>query len=361
MAILLFTGFPGFLGRELLPRVLARRPEAEARCIVQSKFAPQAKVALEDLEGRSPHTAGRVRLIEGDICRGGLGIDAGPFLGEVIEIHHLAAIYDLSVRRELGMAVNLEGTKNVLDLAERCPNLSQLHYVSTCYVSGRHPGLFTEEDLEKGQAFNNFYEETKYLAEVEVRARMRGGLRATIYRPAITVGDAATGVTQKYDGPYFAIRWIMRQPGPLSVMPVVGDLTAQINVVPRDFVVSAIAHLGGLSGSAGRTYQLADPAPLSAREMLVQIGHALGKRLLLLRLPVGLAKLAIDRIPGVYPLLRIPSPLIDYFVHPTRYDTKNAVEGLSGSGIACPPFSAYVDHLVTFVRAHQEVGSAPMA
>ena len=48
-------------------------------------------------------------------------------------------------------------------------------------------------------------------ARVEVRERMRDGLPATIYRPAIVVGDSRTGVTQKYDGPYYVIRWLLRQ------------------------------------------------------------------------------------------------------------------------------------------------------
>ena len=33
---------------------------------------------------------------------------------------------------------------------------------------------------------------------------------------------------------------------------------------------------------------------------------------------------------------------------------------LVGSGIAVPPFAAYVDRLVAFVRAHPEIGSAAM-
>jgi thioester reductase-like protein len=361
MSILLFTGFPGFLGKELLPRVLGRRRGAEAVCLVQEKFAAQARDAVEALARAQPHTAGRIRLVTGDITRSDLGIDAGALVREVVEIHHLAAIYDMGVARQLALRVNVDGTRHVLDLAERCPALERLHYVSTCYVSGRHPGLFTEDDLEKGQKFNNHYEETKHLAEVDVRERMRGGMPATIYRPAITVGDAATGVTQKYDGPYFAVQWLIRQPGPVAIMPVVGDLTAQVNVVPRDFVVDAIAHLSGLPGSKGKTYQLADPAPPPAREMLQVLGRALKKRVLCLRFPVGLAKFSIEKVPGVYPLLRIPSPLVDYFVHPTRYDTRNASADLAGSGIRCPPFAAYAGALVAFVREHPGVGSAPMA
>ncbi|HVO19812.1 MAG TPA: SDR family oxidoreductase [Anaeromyxobacter sp.] len=361
MSTLLVTGFPGFLGRELLPRLLGRRPEAHAVCLVQEKFAAAAREAAAVVERNHPQAAGRVRLVAGDITTAGLGAGDALEKGEVVEIHHLAAIYDLGVSAELGQLVNVEGTRHVLELAEQCPRLERLHYMSTCYVSGRHPGVFGEDDLEKGQAFNNHYEETKHRAEVEVRSRMRGGLPATIYRPAITVGDAATGVTQKYDGPYFAIQWLVRQPGPLAVMPVVGDLTAEVNVVPRDFVVDAIAHLSGLPRSRGRTYQLADPAPLSVRALLELLGRALGKRLLRVPLTVGLAKWSIERVPGVYRLLRIPSPMVDYFVQPTHYDTRNAQADLAGAGIACPPLASYVDRLVAFVRQNPGVGAAPMA
>lgn len=361
MPTLFFTGFPGFLGRELLPRVLERRREAEAVCLVQEKLAPAARAAVEELARAHPHAAGRVRLVTGDITRSDLGLDPGSLPREIVEIHHLAAVNDLGVARELALRVNVDGTRHVLDLAGRCPRLERLHYVSTCYVSGRHPGVFLEDDLEKGQGFHNDYEETKYLAEVDVRERMRDGLPATIYRPATTVGDSVTGVTQKYDGPYFAIQWLVRQPGPVAFMPVVGNLRAQVNVVPRDFVVDAIAHLSSLPRSKGRTYQLADPAALTARELFEVLGRALGKRIVRVPLAVGIAKAAIRSVPGVHQLLRIPAPLVDYLVHPARYDTRNALADLDGTGIACPSFASYAAALVSFVRRNPGVGSAPMA
>jgi hypothetical protein len=95
--------------------------------------------------------------------------------------------------------------------------------------------------------------------------------------------------------------------------------------------------------------------------MLDEVSRATGKRLVKIPLPTALAKAAIRHVPGVYPLLRIPADAIDYFVHPTRYDSRNTVNDLAGSGISCPPFTAYVDRLVSFVRAHPEFGSAAMA
>jgi len=248
----------------------------------------------------------------------------------------------------------------VLDFARSCPALQRLHYVSTCYVSGRLPGTFGEGDLLRGQSFNNFYEETKFLAEVDVQEQMRAGLPVTIYRPAIVVGDSQTGVTQKFDGPYFVIQWILRQPK-LALVPVVGKTTAtHLNVVPRNFVVQAIAHLSTRDDTANQVFQLADPEPLTVDEMLTVLGAASGRRLVRIPLPVGLAKASIRHVPGVYPLLRIPASAIDYFVHPTTYATTNAQAALQGSGISVPPFASYASRLVEFARQHPEIGSSPM-
>ena len=222
-------------------------------------------------------------------------------------------------------------------------------------------GAFSEDDLEKGQAFNNFYEETKYLAEVEVRSRMRGGLPATIYRPAIVVGDSRTGATQKYDGPYFMIRWLLRQPF-VAVLPVVGKPSAtRVNLVPRDYVVEAMAYLSGLDASAGKVYHLADPDPLTVGELVDLIGHATRRKIVRVPLPRSAAKFLIDRVPGVYWLMQIPSPAIDYFVHPTLYTCASTLAELEGSGLKVPPLPTYIDRLVDFVRCHPSIGSSPMA
>ncbi|MGZ3545708.1 MAG: SDR family oxidoreductase [Gemmatimonadaceae bacterium] len=361
MDAILLTGFPGFLGSELLPRVLARAPRAAAVCLVQPKYAPLARARLNALVARQPELMGRAGIVEGDIVQPDLGLGAADELkARVVEIFHLAAIYDLAVRREPAMRVNVEGTRHMLDFAARCPNLRRFQYVSTCYVSGRFPGTFTEDMLEEGQAFNNFYEETKYLAEVEVQRAMRGGLPATIYRPAVVVGDSTSGATQKYDGPYFAIQWLLRQPK-LALMPVVGDRSkTRFNVVPRDFVADAIAYLSGRPESLGRVYQLADPNPLTIDEMLTALGRSTARKLLRVPLPLKVAKASIEKVPGVYSLLRIPSSALDYFVLPTHYATSHAQADLAGSGIACPPFRDYSDRLVAFMRAHPEVGSAAM-
>jgi nucleoside-diphosphate-sugar epimerase len=343
--------------------MLRRSDEISALCLVQPKFADLARRRLVDLELAEPRLRGRVAFVEGDITRADLGLGASlrRHASDVAEIHHLAAIYDLGVRRELGMRVNLYGTRHVLDFAEACPKLRRFHYVSTCYVSGRYPGIFAEDELERGQSFNNYYEETKYLAELEVRTRMQGGLPATIYRPSIVVGDSRTGETQKYDGPYALIRWMLRQRA-RAVVPVFdGADESRINLVPRDFVIDAIDHLSSLPHSAGRTYQLADPDPPTVGEALDRIAVATDRRLTRIRVPKPLARRLVGGVPGLARLTGIQPEALDYFDHPTHYSVQQASMDLRGSGVSVPPLADYVDRLVAFVRAHPEVSARPMA
>ncbi len=354
MASIFFTGFPGFLGSELLPRVVLRT-DHDAVCLVQPKFRALAEERAQQLVKVHRALANRIHLVEGDLTQALDHID----VVDVREIYHLAAVYDLSVPRDLGMRVNVTGTQRVLDLAERAPRLDRLHYVSTCYVSGPYPGLFTEEDLEKGQGFNNYYEETKQLAELEVRKRM-DRIPATVYRPSVVVGDSETGATQKFDGPYFVIQWLMRQPG-IAVLPVVGRPSRyRFNVVPRDFVIRALTHLSGLTTNAGKTYALADPRPMTVDETIDTIAEATQRKVVRIPMTKGLAKGALQYVPGVYRLLRIPAPAVDYFVHPTSYDTRNATADLAAAGIVAPEFRDYAPRLVEFVREHPEIGSAAM-
>jgi thioester reductase-like protein len=190
---------------------------------------------------------------------------------------------------------------------------------------------------------------------------MQAGLPGTVYRPAVVVGDSRTGETQKYDGPYYVIQWLVRQPR-LAVMPVIGNAREHcLNVVPRDFVVEAIAYLSGRDEAVGKVYQLADPNPTDIDQMLDVLSRATGRTLVRVPLPIGLAKLSIDRVPGVYKLMRIPSSAIDYFVHPTRYDTTEAQRDLRDSGIAVPSFPEYADRLVEFVRLNPSIPAAGMA
>ncbi|TVR27607.1 MAG: NAD-dependent epimerase/dehydratase family protein [Nitriliruptor sp.] len=357
---LLMTGFPGFLGSSLLPRLLARTGSG-AICVVQPAYTARAEQRVADLVRTEPSLGGRIRLVPGDITQPELGLeDPAALVAEITEVWHLAAAYDLAVSREVGMRVNVEGTRYVLDVTARCPNLERFHYFSTCYVSGRFTGPFAEHDLEVGAPFNNHYEATKHLAEVEVRARMTSGLPATIYRPAIVLGDSRTGEAQKYDGLYFIFQLLLRQPR-VAVLPEFGDSTAYTaNVVPSDFVIDAVTHLSSLPQSVGRTYQLADPHPLTIDEWYDALAEVTGRWVVRVPLPAGLTRMALGRVPGATTLIGVPAELLDYFVNPTHFLTDHTRADLAGTGIACPPFRSYAHRIIDFMRTHPEISSHAM-
>ncbi|HEX4976357.1 MAG TPA: SDR family oxidoreductase [Nocardioides sp.] len=358
---LLMTGFPGFLGSALLPRLLGRREDASAICLVPTRHLDTARDRVAALEAEHPWAAGRVRLVQGDLTAAHLGLTARRrhLLDDVDEVWHLAAVYDLAVPEETARRVNVDGTARVLELARGLPGLRRLHHVSTCYVSGRFDGRFDEDELEAGQQFRNHYEATKYDAEVLVRKATADGMPVTIYRPGIVVGDSTTGATQKYDGPYFLASFLHRQPVVAFVPSVPRD--ARFCLVPRDFVVEAMDRLSALEGSVGRTYALTDPDPPTVRELIETFARILGKRIVWVPVPARATRAALEHVPGLERLLGLPAEAVEYSTSPTTYGTANTLADLAGTGLRCPRFEDYAETLLQFMQAHPEVDSKPMA
>jgi nucleoside-diphosphate-sugar epimerase len=347
-AEVLFTGFPGFIGARLLPRLLELQPAWRFRCLVQDRFLPQAREGIAAIERDHAYARGRLGVVVGDITRENLGLEpseARALAARLEGAFHLAAVYDLAVARDAGLRINVDGTRNVLRLLQDAPRLDRLHYVSTAYVSGRATGVFRESDLDVGQSFKNFYEETKYLAEVEV---VKSGVPATVYRPSIVVGDSRTGETAKFDGPYFVMTAMERLPSP-GVFPRIGSGGNAVDLAPVDYVVEALARLATTGSSRGRTYHLTDPSPPTALEIARLMATALGKRFTYVPVPARVASAAF-RPGAVQRFFGMPVQSLDYFDHPCRHDPANALRDLEPFGVRCPPFASYVDGLVRFYR-----------
>jgi len=316
--------------------------------LVQDRFLDLARRELAAIETRHPAAAGRLSTVVGDITRPGLALSAGDaarLRQELTAAHHLAAVYDLAVSRELGMKVNVEGTRNVLAFVAEAPRFERLHYVSTAYVSGTATGLFRETDLDRGQGFKNHYEETKFLAEAEV---VRSRLPASIYRPSVVVGDSRTGETGKFDGPYFTLAAMEKIPSP-GVFLRIGSGRSPANLVPVDFVVEALARLSTQIETGTKTYHLTDTQPLSVMEVERLFARALGKRFLYVPVPPRAAR-ALFRLGPVQRHFGMPAETIDYFDHPLQFDTTEASRALAALGVACPRFADYADRLVSFYR-----------
>jgi thioester reductase-like protein len=339
----LLTGFPGFLAGRLVPRLLDDDEEARIVALVEPRMVQRARELAPD----------GVDIEPGDITDPMLGLDARTYerlAGEVVRVFHLAAVYDLAVGAELAERVNVQGTQHVIDFCRRATRLERHHYISTAYVAGQRSGLILEDDLAAGQTFKNFYESTKFAAEVLVRASMHE-VPTTIYRPAIVVGDSQTGETQKFDGPYYLLRSMS---GPLGSLLQVGRGDAPFNVVPVDFVVSAIAAGARDEEAVGHTLHLVDPEPVSSHELARLLAVEYTGREPKLPLPAGVVDRSLKYAPVRKMFGGTPRQSIVYLNHPVRFDTAQAAEVLGRNGLRCPRFADYAAAMVRFFVAHQD-------
>ncbi|HKX84081.1 MAG TPA: SDR family oxidoreductase, partial [Pyrinomonadaceae bacterium] len=214
------TGFPGFIAERLVERLAT--PEVQFFLLVQSQFVDKAVQAVERIASATGTELDNFALIEGDITQPNLGIadeDIETIRDETTDVFHLAAVYDLAVDKKLAFKVNLDGTKNVNEFARSLPHLLRYNYISTCYVAGKRTNRILETELEHSAGFRNYYEETKYLAELEVE-KLKADLPVTIFRPSVVVGDSKSGETAKYDGIYYLIHYLRKSPGVLRFINV---------------------------------------------------------------------------------------------------------------------------------------------
>lgn len=341
------TGYPGFIGKRLVHRLVEAGRGREDRLVVLVQ-PKNAGAARQDLAAIG---AARAEVVEGDVEQMHLGLSGAEFKAlarDVTDVWHLAARTRLGGDRAELRRVNVEGTRNVLDLGLAARRLRRLNHFSTAYVSGDRVGVILEEELATGQRFHNAYEETKFHAELLVR-RAQAELPATVFRPSIVVGDSRTGEIDRFEGPYALA--ILLVASPLAVpLPLPDDAVAPLNVVPVDFVVEAALSISENPAGAGRTVHLVDPAPLSARRVYEMIADRAGKRLPAVSVPARLFQ-ALFRLPLLDRLAHGHHPAVEYVNHLAIYNCRHLLELLDGTGIHCPPITSYLDRLIEFVQA----------
>jgi thioester reductase-like protein len=343
------TGFPGFISRMLLERLLGVGDEIEVVCLVQSQFEFQAREEAKRLGSNGHDDEPRVRVVVGDIMSAGLGLDADTFedlASRVTDVFHLAAIYDLAVPAPIARKVNVWGTRHVIEFCRRVDDLRKFVYYSTCYVSGDRTGTVYEDELDMGQGFKNHYESTKHDAEYLVRQALRE-FPTIIIRPAIVVGHSETGETPKFDGPYFGMILIEKIASLSIPLPYLGAGRAEVNLVPVDFVADATVALWQAEDVDGRTFALADPDPLVARELYAEMVRGLGALGPLGKIPPILLDLPL-KFASVRKLLGVPAEALTYFNHDVRYDCSRATEALRKLNIVCPGIRSYLPTLIEY-------------
>ena len=341
------TGFPGFIAERLVKRLA--KLNARFILLVQPAFLERANADIARIGADTGLGVEGLSIVEGDITEPNLGMSAANLdraKQETTTLFHLAAIYDLAVPRDVAMRVNVDGTRNVNQFARTLSHLRRYHYISTCYVAGKREGIIMESELLHNAGFRNHYEETKYLAELEVES-LKSELPITIHRPAVVCGDSLSGETAKYDGIYYLIHYLRKWPGALTLLNI-GNRDVRLNLVPVDFVIDAMVALARDDRATGATVQLADPAPLSTQQLFNEISKAVGGRDSLATIPAGIVY-PVLMLPGAPKLTGLPHSAVPYFFLEQTYDTTRGRELLDRHEIRCPRFPDYAEALVNFV------------
>ncbi|HYV12119.1 MAG TPA: SDR family oxidoreductase [Pyrinomonadaceae bacterium] len=342
------TGFPGFIANRLLERLA--RQDCDFILLVQPALLGRARAEIARIAPLSGRDVDQFTFVEGDISEPRLALSAADLdlvQQQTTRVFHLAAVYDLAVPEPLAMRVNAGGTRNVVELARKLPRLRQFHHVSTCYVAGKREGVILETELRHDAGYRNYYEESKYLAELEVESA-KSDLPVTIHRPAVVCGDSKTGETGKYDGVYYLIHYLLRWPSVLSTINI-GNHKVSLNLVPVDFVVDAMAALAFDERAIGKTLQLADPAPLTTNQLFNAIAKSIDGHKSKITAPAKLVRFFL-MLPPSPRITGLPHHAVPYFFVKQLYDTTQAQQLLSPHGITCPPFETYVDQIIEFAK-----------
>lgn len=342
----LITGPGGFIGRNILPHYYDRE-DCTLYLLEHGRFVARLR---EYLDRNLPASARpRFHVIEGDVTQPGLGLDSATrdvLQDCVSRCLHLAAVYHLSVPQDVAQRVNVEGTKNVLDFLETCPNMQRLGFASTTAIVGSYSGVYLEDDFDKGQAFKNHYEETKFASERLVRERW-DRIPSVIYRPGYVVGHSRTGAIEKIDGPYYAFTMIKRR----LHLAAPNAPHVKFHAAPVDYVAAAMYHLLEDADTANQAYHLTDPEPVSYNEFYKLACEALGTFKPVLWLPPALIK-PVMRIPFTDRITGVPYTAFQYSYHPIAYDTSKARAALERHGVRCPPLRDYIGVLARYFLEH---------
>ena len=356
------TGATGFIGKRLVKKLLERKG-AVVHFLIRKESAD--KVAdLRSFWGVGP---ARAVPVFGDLTAKKLGVaadDVKKLKGQIDHFYHLAAVYDLAADEETQVAVNIEGTRNTVDLAKAI-DAGHFHHVSSIAAAGLYEGVFREDMFDEAEGLDHPYFQTKHESEKIVRQDCK--IPWTVYRPAMVVGDSTTGEMDKIDGPYYFFKLIQRLRQLLPPwLPSVGLEGGRVNIVPVDFVVNALNVISHQKDIGKRCFHLVDPVDYRVGDVLdifSRAAHAPRMNLfvnaaLLGFIPKGIKKSLMAMAPvrrvrnAVMKDLGLPEEMLTFINYPTRFDCRETLAALKGSGVECPNLKDYAWRLWDYWERH---------
>jgi len=347
------TGASGLIGTQVAMQWL-RQTSQTLWCLVRPGGERRLKDRLAEL-GATADMRQRVSGIEGDLALPLLGF--GPREFEAVaaragQLLHLGAQVDLMADYDRLEAVNVQGTQQVIGLAARAG--AHLHHVSSVgvlpYGAGR---LATESDsIDVDGPLSTGYCETKWVAEQLVRAAMREGLRATIYRPGLTVSG---GQALPSSGLLIGLLLLAREVGAVPAVEVPLDL------VTAEYAAAALCHIARQPSAAGGTFHLTHPEPLSLQAWLASGGTPLSQ---LPRLDYETWRQRLIEVlpslhaPGLAPLAALIASTAEAQITPATIDCANTQAHLSATQIRCEPVAEILQAVLQSLQASATPDSA---
>ncbi len=344
------TGGTGFIGRFLVSKLLDRG----GKIYLLVRPGSLSKVdGLRDIWGA---TSKQVIAVPGDLNSPKLGVAPAwikQHAGKIDHFFHLAAIYDMKADAHSQQVSNIEGTANAIALSKSLRS-GCFHQVSSIAAAGLYQGTFTEDMFEEAEAgLDHPYFSTKHDSEGLVRKEKR--MKWRIYRPGMVVGDSVTGEMDKVDGPYYFFETLKN----LSSMvpegfPLLMNKAGVLNIVPIDYVVTAIDCLAHIPDHDRECFFITDPEGIRVGDLLkVMMKVSGGPKLKTMNSKfmdsaTKIAGKGIGRLPPVKALgervvsrMGIPPEVVGYINYPTHFDSTKTQGLLGEHGISCPPFESY--------------------
>jgi thioester reductase-like protein len=347
---ILLTGATGFVGMAVLARLLAAGHEVH--CLIRAGDDAEADSRLRAVLDRvEAPTSGRAIAIAGDLTapRLGLGDRHDEIASRVSTVIHSAASVAFDLPIEEARAINVEGTRRVLDFAAAVPGLRRVAYVSTAYVAGNRRGTVYEDDRETG-TFRNSYERSKHEAEALVRSST---LPWTIARPSIVVGESTTGWTASFNVLYGPLRAF--DAGAYPVLPA--RRRSPVDVVPVDYVADAVAALAQHPEAEGGTFHLTAGANTSTVGEIMGLATGRFDRRAPRVVPPRVYRrlvhpLVLRRVaPSTRRLMERSEVYFPYFAMRLRFDDARSRALLEPMGIEPARLDDYFGRIIEFARA----------
>ena len=345
------TGATGFIGKRLVKKLLERKGSVVYFLI--RKESANKVAGLREFWGVS---AARAVPVHGDLTAKKLGVSAEEIKklkGQIDHFYHLAAVYDLGADEESQVAVNIDGTRHTVEFAKAI-DTGHFHHVSSIAAAGLYEGVFREDMFEEAENYDHPYFMTKHESEKIVRQECKG--KWSVYRPAMVVGDSTTGEMDKIDGPYYFFKLIQRMRQLLPPwMPAVGLEGGRINIVPVDFVVNALDVISHKTDIARKCFHLVDPVGYRVGDVLdifSKAAHAPKMNLFINAALLGFIPKSVKKgLMALAPVRRIrnavmkdlglPEDMLAFVNYPTRFDCRDTLAALKGSGVTCPNLKDY--------------------